>query len=127
VVRYRNPVLAFAGGALEQGFVFYSKRARPNSSFGRVFLLFAAQAMAALSSKVMLRNKSVFAHHTIDRPQHQTSRDKPVEQRLSFLYFPEWFSMLQTRNARPNSGLLSATSCSSQSHTFHIQTKIISG
>ena len=105
MVRYRNPVLAFARGALEQGFVFYSKRARPNSSFGRVFLLFDAQAMVALSSKVMLRNKSVSVHHTIDRPIRQTSRSEPLEQRLSFLYFSERFSMITkdlVRLAVPN-------------------------
>jgi hypothetical protein len=93
-------VLAFARGALEQGFVFYSKRARPNSSFGRVFLFFDARAMTALSSKVMLRNKSISVHHSIRRPKHQTSRSELLGQRLSFLYFPEWFSMPQARNAR---------------------------
>ena len=127
MVRYRNPVLAFARGALEQGFVFYSKRARPNSSFGRVFLLFDAQAMVALSSKVMLRNKSVSVRHTIDRPIRQTSRSEPLEQRLSFLYFSERFSMPQTRNARLQSRFESAAWRSSQSHNPHIQTKIISG
>jgi hypothetical protein len=116
-------MVEFVCGALEQGFVFYSKRARPKSSFGRVFPFSDTSAIGIRHLKMPSRDDSTTARRRKRQPRHDAS----FAPAISFLYFSEWFSMPQTRNACLKSGLEQATCCSSQSHTKHIQTKIISG